>query len=564
MCHSVHPRYACETFISCYMCIVSVDVLSCFLYFQLETCSFLAGILAWKDPHVLVPALQIADVLMEKLPDTFSKMFVREGVVHAVDQLILVGNSISGPPQASSTEKDNECITSASSRSRRYRRRCNNTNIDGSAVEESKNPILSNTVSPPSSSEIPNVNTNLRSIVSTCAKAFKDKYFPSDPGVADVGVTDDLLRLKNLCTKLNLCVDDQKTKLKGKSKSVGSRASEDLASKDETLNEIIAEMMSELGKGDGVSTFEFIGSGVVGALLNYFSCGYFFKERITEANISRLRQQALRRYKLFVAIALPPGTTGMNPTPMAVLVQKLQSSLLSLERFPVVLSHSSRSSGSGRISSGLSALSHPFKLRLSRASSEKSLRDYSSNIVLIDPLETLAAVEEFLWPRVQRGESVQKTSASVANSESGLVAPVAGAASPSSSVPTSAARRPSTRSRSSVNIGDTNKRENAPEKSSGSSKGKGKAVLKPAQEEGMGPQTRNATRRRAVLDKDAEVKQMNGDSSSEVADSRSCVVPFVVNHIVSQFNLESGAMFLCKFCEVYSWTITLISLCIVF
>ncbi|KAI4376112.1 hypothetical protein MLD38_013904 [Melastoma candidum] len=477
--------------------------------------SFLAGILAWKDPHVLVPALQIADVLMEKLPDTFLKMFVREGVVHAVDQLILAGNSNSGPPQASSTEKDNECVTSTSSRSRRYRRRCNSTNIDGNPVEESKNPVLANTVSPPSSSEIPSVNSNLRSIVSACAEAFKDKYFPLDPGVADVGLTDDLLRLKNLCTKLNLSVDDQKIKLKGKSKSVGSRTSDDSANKDETLSEIIAEMLSELSKGDGVSTFEFIGSGVIGALLKYFSCGYFFKERITEANISKLRQQALKRYKSFVAMALPSGTTGMNPTPMTVLVRKLQSSLLSLERFPVVLSHSSRSSGNGRISSGLSALPHPFKLRLSRASCEKSLRDYSSNIVLIDPLETLAAVEEFLWPRVQRDESCQKSSASVANSEPGSVAPIAGAASPSTSVPTSAARCPSTRSRSSANIGDTNKRENALEKTSGSSKGKGKAVLKPAQEEGIGPQTRNTTRRRAVLGKDAEVKPLNGESSSE-------------------------------------------------
>ncbi|KAG8057828.1 hypothetical protein GUJ93_ZPchr0002g24179 [Zizania palustris] len=50
--------------------------------------SFLAGILAWKDPQVLIPALQIAEIMMEKLPETFSKLFVREGVVHAVESLI--------------------------------------------------------------------------------------------------------------------------------------------------------------------------------------------------------------------------------------------------------------------------------------------------------------------------------------------------------------------------------------------------------------------------------------------------------------------------------------------
>ena len=49
-----------------------------------------------------------------------------------------------------------------------------------------------------------------------------------------------------------------------------------------------------------------------------------------------------------------------------------------------------------------------------------------------------------------------------------------------------------------------------------SSKSKGKAVLKPAQEEAQGPQTRNTVRRRAALDKVAQMKPANGDSTSEV------------------------------------------------
>lgn len=481
------------------------------------SCSFLAGVLAWKDPHVLVPALQIAEILMEKLPGTFSKMFVREGVVHAVDQLILAGNPNTGPAQASPIEKDNDSAPGASSRSRRYRRRSGNSNPDGNASEESKNPGSVNIGSPPSSVEIPSVNSNLRMAVSSCAKAFKDKYFPSDPGSAEVGVTDDLLHLKDLCMKLNAGVDDQKTKAKGKSKASGSRLADNSANKEEYLLGVISEMLGELSKGDGVSTFEFIGSGVVAALLNYFSCGYFSKERISEANLPKLRQQALKRFKSFIAVALPSSINEEGATPMTVLVQKLQNALSSLERFPVVLSHSSRSSGgSARLSSGLSALSQPFKLRLCRAQGEKSLRDYSSNVVLIDPLASLAAVEEFLWPRVQRGESGQKSSVSAGNSESGTTPTGAGASSPSTSTPAAATRGHSTRSRSSVNIGDASKKDPAQEKSTSSSKGKGKAVLRPTQEEGRGPQTRNAARRRAALDKDAQMKPVNGDSTSEV------------------------------------------------
>ncbi|XP_011046694.1 PREDICTED: E3 ubiquitin-protein ligase UPL3-like isoform X1 [Populus euphratica] len=478
--------------------------------------SFLAGVLAWKDPHVLVPALQIAKIIMEKLPGTFSKIFFREGVVYAVDQLILAGSPNTGPAQAASAEKDNDSVPGSSSRSRRYKRRSGNSNPEANSSEESKTQVCANAVSPPSSLEIPTVNSNLRLAVSACAKDFRDKHFPSDPGSTEVGVTDDLLHLKNLCTKLNAGVDDQKTKAKGKSKASASHLIDNSANREEYLNGVISEMLAELGKGDGVSTFEFIGSGVVATLLNYFSCGYFTKERISEANLPKLRQQALRRFKSFVALALPSSIDGGGATSMTVLVQKLQNALSSLERFPVVLSPSSRSSNGGaRLSSGLSALSQPFNLRLCRVQGEKGLRDYSSNVVLIDPLASLAAVEEFLWPRVQRNETGQKVSESAGNSESGTTHPGAGASSPSTSTPATATRRHSSRSRSSVNIGDSARKEPIPEKSTSSSKGKGKAVLKPGQEETKGPQTRNAARRRAALDKDAELKPVNGDSSSE-------------------------------------------------
>ncbi|PRQ22591.1 putative aminoacyltransferase, E1 ubiquitin-activating enzyme [Rosa chinensis] len=276
-------------------------------------------------------------------------------------------------------------------------------------------------------------------------------------------------------------------------------------------------MVAELSKGDGMSTFEFIGSGVVAALLNYFSCGYFSKERISEANLPKLRQQALKWFKSFVAVALPLNIDEGRVAPMTIIVQKLQGALSSLERFPVLLCHSSRScTGSACLSSGLSALSQPFKLRLCRAQGEKALRDYSSNAVLIDPLASLVAVEEFLWPRIQRSDSGQKAAASAGNSESGNTPTGAGASSLSTSNPASTNRRHSTRSRTSVNIGDAAKREPSQEKSTSSSKGKGKAVLKPSQEEARDPQTRNAARRRAALDKDVQMKPVNGDTTSEV------------------------------------------------
>lgn len=54
---------------------------------------------------------------------------------------------------------------------------------------------------------------------------------------------------------------------------------------------------------------------------------------------------------------------------------------------------------------GLAALSQPFKLNLARAPHEEQLRNYGGHTVLIEPLASMAAMEDFLWPRVQRSSA---------------------------------------------------------------------------------------------------------------------------------------------------------------
>jgi E3 ubiquitin-protein ligase TRIP12 len=447
---------------------------------------------------------------MEKLPGIFLKMFVREGVVHAVESLICPELS---SPVTQLSQLDSQVDSVASSRSRRNRRRGSAANTENNLPDESKvsHPVMANSAS--SIAEVP--NNSLRASVSDRAKSFKDKYFPSDPGSSDIACTEDLLKLRTLCAKLNMTADTCKTKAKGKSKALVANNFDVLSNVEKQLDDIIAEMLSQLSRGDAVSTFEFIGSGIITALLNYLSCGTFGREKVSETNLPMLRHQAVRRYKAFISVALPSYEDG-NKTPMALLVQKLQSALSSLERFPVVLSHSGRvpALGGSRLSSGLGALSQPFKLRLCRAQGEKSLKDYSSNILLIDPLASLAGVEEFLWPRVQRTESVSKPIVSaVKNSESGAASSTAGAPSVPSS--TQSARRTSLRSKSSAaTSGAVNK--DYPEGSATASKGKGKAVRKSTLDEPKGPHTRNAARRKAASEKDVELKPAYGHNTSEV------------------------------------------------
>lgn len=53
--------------------------------------SFIAGLLASDEPPTVCTALQLATVLLSKLPDVFTMHFVKEGVVHALRQLAAKG-----------------------------------------------------------------------------------------------------------------------------------------------------------------------------------------------------------------------------------------------------------------------------------------------------------------------------------------------------------------------------------------------------------------------------------------------------------------------------------------
>lgn len=54
---------------------------------DLPISSFIAGLLSQKDSSTVAKALQLAEILMHKLPNIFSKYFLKEGVVHAIEQL---------------------------------------------------------------------------------------------------------------------------------------------------------------------------------------------------------------------------------------------------------------------------------------------------------------------------------------------------------------------------------------------------------------------------------------------------------------------------------------------
>ena len=303
--------------------------------------SFLAGLLGNEDKEVAMAALIIAEQLLEKLPDIFRKYFMKEGVVHQLDRLM--------SPEADADEGDAD---------------------EGARARGPRSPRP----------------TSIRSTLKLGQRAreLKIAHFAASTDAADdcnSGATKGLRQLKELCSQL--------------SSAPGAPANADLEAAAVNDAALLGKLVLVLTEDEGASTFELLGSGTIEALKRHFTFGGLPD---TLSN-SEKGDWASRRLRDFVSVAMPPGS-GVS-SGLHELVGKLCQAYNVLERLPVVQSTPPPGASSG-IAGSLSALAHPIKLRLCRASGERSLRDYSGNVVLIEPLETLQSVEDFLWPRVQR------------------------------------------------------------------------------------------------------------------------------------------------------------------
>lgn len=152
-----------------------------------------------------------------------------------------------------------------------------------------------------------------------------------------------------------------------------------------------------LGGQHGISTFELSRSGIVDALVDFLNGDGLSDQSRTD-----------RTCLLVKSLNTQQGTGAFG-----LLVSRVLGALAAEEKLPVCMADSSRvSNGSGTtLSSGLRQLLQPFKLCLRRASPTAGggeLRDYSHHVVLIEPMATMASVQDFLWQRVQsRGTSAE-------------------------------------------------------------------------------------------------------------------------------------------------------------
>lgn len=128
---------------------------------DLPVSSLVAMLLRSSDAGVVAQGMQLAEILMGKLPEVFTKFFLKEGVVQAMEDL-----AATAPAAATSTPGSDGGLRTRSGRVTRSR----------SQVEEVAPPPA-----PPAEMQTP-AGTTLRTALATHARRFCARYFIDDNG----------------------------------------------------------------------------------------------------------------------------------------------------------------------------------------------------------------------------------------------------------------------------------------------------------------------------------------------------------------------------------------------
>jgi E3 ubiquitin-protein ligase TRIP12 len=366
---------------------------------DLPISSFIASLLGGRDAKAQAYALQMGELLMEQLPGIFAAYFVKEGVVHAVQQLAEQAAGGGGGGSSAATAAGGGAAPAAPALAGGSRdggasppsppvtrsRRASQQGKDGlpepsQDVREASRDRMSGDAGATTSAPPPpaaaataslqqqqpglgramsrSASVTLREAVLSRAGSFRDTHFggPRGGGGAGAGAGGDggnlesstLRELRAACAALP---------------GGGAPA----------LERVLALLAAP-----DLSVFELLTSGAVRALSDHL--------RGADLAAGPARdEQLLKRLRGFAAAALAPATLGGSGGAMAAIVRKLQGALASTEAFPVVCSRvgapgvgaprslgrsnsmgGSFGAGGGSLSSGLQALIEPFKLRLVR------------------------------------------------------------------------------------------------------------------------------------------------------------------------------------------------------
>ncbi|KAK8561866.1 hypothetical protein V6N13_148987 [Hibiscus sabdariffa] len=330
--------------------------------------SFLAGVFTRKDHHLLMLALQIAEIILQKLSDVYLSSFVKEGVFFAIDTLLMPEKCsqlmlpvFSGiQPSFDSSQK---------SFAREFHR------------------CLCYAFDTVPSSSVPPCKID-KDTVCNLAKHIKTNYFAPELVESDKGMTNILQNLKTFSAALSNLID--------------MPVDGDIPARhEEKFYSILHQIMLKLNGSEPVSTFEFIESGIVKLLMHYLSNGLYTREN-AEFNGSYDHLVVLgKRFQVFAKLFFSYSDVLSEDLPLSILIQKLHSALSSLENFPVISSHGFKQRNSfATVPHGRCVMYPCFRVHFVRGEGETCLSDCAEDVLSVDPFSSLDAIEGYLWPKI--------------------------------------------------------------------------------------------------------------------------------------------------------------------
>ncbi|POO01586.1 Coatomer beta subunit [Trema orientale] len=341
--------------------------------------SFLAGVFTRKDPHVLILALQIAELILQKLSNLFLNSFVKEGVFFAIDALLTPEKCpVLNPEKSSQLMVPVVCGTQFS--------------FDMSQKSASREVLTCLCYTFASGRSVPVSERNScklgKDSVYNLAKHIRTTYFSSELFDSDKTLTDVLQSLRTFSAVLS-------------DMSNVSMKSEGFDQYEEKFFGILRQLITELNGKEPISTFEFIESGIVKSLVNYLSDGqHLRKQRECCANHSNV-DAIENRFEVFAKLFVLSLDTLSQDLPILALVRKLQNGLSSLETFPVILSNTKMRNSFAAVPSGRCTMYPSFRVKFVRGEGETCLNEYAEDYVTVDPFSSVDAIEGFLWPKVK-------------------------------------------------------------------------------------------------------------------------------------------------------------------
>ncbi|XP_022767409.1 E3 ubiquitin-protein ligase UPL4-like isoform X2 [Durio zibethinus] len=340
--------------------------------------SFLAGVFTRKDHHLLMLALQIAEMILQKLAEVYLNSFIKEGVFFAIDALLMPEKcSQAMLPVFSGIQPS---FDSSRKSSAREVQRC-----------------LCYAFDTMSSSSVPPCKLD-KDTVCNLAKYIKSNYFAAELLESEKGMTDILQNLRTFSAALsNLInmpvVDDTPVQ------------------HEEKFYSILNQIMLKLNGREPVSTFEFIESGIVKSLMHYLSNGLYLRDNVEFNGIYDHLLVLGKRCEVFAKLFLSYSDIPVEDLPLSVLIQKLQSALSSLENFPVIPSYGFKQRNSfATVPNGRCVMYPCFRVRFVRGEGETCLSDFPEDVLTVDPFSSSDAIEGYLWPKIftkrtENGES---------------------------------------------------------------------------------------------------------------------------------------------------------------